>query len=40
MHKELLIDKFLDVIECIDIIESRFIVIKSPEDFVESVNGV
>ena len=40
MHKELLSDKFLDVIECIDIIESRFIVIKSPEDFVESVNGV
>lgn len=40
MHKELLIDKFLDVIECVDIIESRFIEIKTPEDFVESVNGV
>lgn len=40
MYKELLIDKFLDVIECIDIIESRFIEIKTPEDFVESVNGV
>ncbi len=40
MYKELLIDKFLDVIECIDIIESRFIEIKTPEDFVESANGV
>jgi uncharacterized protein with HEPN domain len=40
MHKELLIDKFLDVIECIDIIGSRFIEIKNPEDFVESANGV
>lgn len=40
MYKELLIDKFLDVVECIDIIESRFIDIKTPEDFVESANGV
>lgn len=40
MYKELLIDKFLDVVECIDIIESRFIEIKTPEDFVESANGV
>ncbi len=40
MYKELLIDKFLDVVECIDIIESRFIEIKNPEDFVESANGV
>ena len=40
MYKELLIDKFLDVVECIDIIESRFIEIKTPEDFVESANGI
>lgn len=40
MYKELLIDKFLDVIECIDIIETRFIEIKSAEDFVISAKGV
>jgi len=40
MHKELLVDKFLDVIECVDIIEYRFLEIKTPEDFVDSVNGV
>lgn len=40
MHKELLVDKFLDIIECIDIVEARFIEIKNPEDFVSSVKGV
>jgi uncharacterized protein with HEPN domain len=40
MHKELLVDKFLDIIECIDIVEARFIEINSPEDFVSSVKGV
>jgi len=40
MHKELLIDKLLDIIECVDIIEARFVEIKTAEDFVESVNGV
>lgn len=33
MYKELLIDKFLDVVECIDIIEYRFIEIKNPGRF-------
>ena len=40
MHKELLVDKFLDIIECIDIVEARFIEINNPEDFVSSVKGV
>lgn len=40
MHKELLIDKFLDVIECIEIIEIRLSEIKTPEDFMLSPHGV
>jgi len=40
MHKELLVDNFLDIIECIDIVEARFIEINNPEDFVSSVKGV
>jgi len=40
MHKELLVDKFLDIIECIDIVEARFIEINNPDDFVSSVKGI
>ena len=40
MHKELLVDKFLDIIECIDIVEARFIEIKNPEDFVGMRNVI
>ena len=40
MHKELLVDKFLDIIECIDIVEARFVEIKNPENFISSVKGV
>jgi uncharacterized protein with HEPN domain len=40
MHKELLIDKFLDIIECIEIIETRTVEIKSAEEFVLTPQGV
>jgi uncharacterized protein with HEPN domain len=40
MHKELLQDKFFDVIECINIVEERFEKIKSAEDFITSKEGI
>lgn len=40
MHKELLIDKFLDVVECVALVQKRFEEIQSPDDFVITPRGI
>lgn len=40
MRKDLLKDKLLDIIDSIEIIESRIVEIKEPDDFVSSKSGL
>lgn len=40
MRKDLLKDKLLDIIDSIEIIESRIVEIKQPDDFVSSKSGL
>ncbi|MCL6493708.1 MAG: DUF86 domain-containing protein [Ignavibacterium sp.] len=40
MRKDLLKDKLLDIIDSIEIIESRIVEIKEPDDYVSSKSGL